>query len=124
MGGDLPTIRARRMNIGSECLHSFLMYRASLPNPVDMLGAMWIIEGLGNKRAREWAERIESQLQLSTVSTRFLRYHGGNDERHLDKLYGLLDRICVTAEVAEEVNRTSRIVGRLYALQLEEIDHE
>jgi hypothetical protein len=123
-GGSLETIRAQRMNIGSECLHSFLMYRASLPNPKDLLGAMWIIEGLGNKMAREWAERIESQTGADRVSTRFLRYHGNNDDRHLDKLYGMLDRICTSTEAADEVTRTSRIVGRLYALQLEEIDHE
>jgi 3-oxoacyl-[acyl-carrier-protein] synthase-3 len=84
---------------------------------------MWIIEGLGQKMANEWAERIEAQT-ATAAATRFLRYHGKNDDRHLDKLYGLLDRICTSAAVADEVMRTSRIVGRLYALQLEEIDHE
>jgi 3-oxoacyl-[acyl-carrier-protein] synthase-3 len=122
-GGELAVIRAQRMNLGSECLHSFLMYRASQPNPTDLLGAMWIIEGLGQKMANEWAERIEAQT-ATAAATRFLRYHGKNDDRHLDKLYGLLDRICTSAAVADEVMRTSRIVGRLYALQLEEIDHE
>jgi hypothetical protein len=121
-GGALETIRARRMNVGSECLHSFLMYRASLPNPLDMLGAMWIIEGLGQKMAGDWADKIEAQTGVGPSATRFLRYHGDNDERHLDKLYGLLDRACVSAAAADEVARTSRIVARLYVLQLEEIE--
>jgi hypothetical protein len=123
-GGELETIRAQRMNIGSECLHSFLMHRASQPNPTDMLGAMWIIEGLGQKMATEWAEKIEAQVPSTVGATRFLRYHGGNDESHLDKLYGVLDRVCTGPEVVGEVVRTSRIVGRLYALQLEEIGDE
>lgn len=123
-GGELETIRAQRMNIGSECLHSFLMHRASQPNPTDMLGAMWIIEGLGQKMVTEWAEKIEAQVPSAVGATRFLRYHGSNDESHLDKLYGVLDRVCTGPEAVDEVVRTSRIVGRLYALQLEEIDGE
>lgn len=123
-GGVLETIRAQRMNIGSECLHSFLMHRASQPNPTDMLGAMWIIEGLGQKMATEWAEKIEAQVPGTVGATRFLRYHGSNDEGHLAKLYGVLDRVCTGPEAVDEVVRTSRIVGRLYALQLEEIDGE
>lgn len=123
-GGELGTIRAQRMNIGSECLHSFLMHRASQPNPTDMLGAMWIVEGLGQKMASEWAEKIEAQAPGAAGATRFLRYHGSNDQSHLDKLYGVLDRVCTGPEPIDEVVRTSRIVGRLYALQLEEIDGE
>lgn len=119
-GGDAETIRSQQMNIGSEALHSFLMYRASQPNPVDLLGAMWIIEGLGNKMASEWANRIE-QLVGPGVGTQFLRYHGSNDSSHLDKLYGLIDRVSSSPAAEREIVRTSRIVGRLYALQLEEI---
>ena len=40
----------------------------------------------------------------------------------MNKLYGLLDRICTTEAVAEDIVRTADVVGRLYALQLEEID--
>jgi hypothetical protein len=122
-GGSLEAIRAQRMNIGSECLHGFLMYRASQPNPTCLLGAMWIIEGLGHKMASEWADRIEAQVADAATATRFLRYHGKNDDRHLAKLYGLLDRVCASDAAGAEVVRTSRIVARLYALQLEEIDH-
>jgi hypothetical protein len=123
-GGLLETIRAQRMNIGSECLHGFLMHHATQPNPTDMIGAMWIIEGLGQKMATDWAEKIEAQVPAAKGATRFLRHHGSNDESHMDKLYALLDRVCTSAAAVEEVVRTSRIVGRLYALQLEEIDGE
>ena len=51
-GGDLAAIRARARNPGSEALHGYMMYRASEPNPVGLLGAMWIVEGLGEKMAK------------------------------------------------------------------------
>jgi 3-oxoacyl-[acyl-carrier-protein] synthase-3 len=56
--------------------------------------------------------------------TRFLSYHADNDDTHLDKLYGLLDRVCTAPPAADDVVRTAVVVGRLYALQLEEVDGE
>ena len=38
-----------------------------------LLGAMWIIEGLGEKMAANWAERIESLTGCGSEATRFLR---------------------------------------------------
>ena len=98
------------------------MYRASEPNPVGLLGAMWIVEGLGEKMAKDWASRIEPLTGVGEASTRFLRYHGSNDDSHMNKLYGLLDRICTTEAISQDILRTAAVVGRLYALQLEEID--
>ena len=123
-GGKLATIRERQRNPGSEALHCFLMYRAGEPNPVELLGAMWIIEGLGEKMAKDWACRIETLTGVGEDATRFLRYHGSNDDSHMDKLYGLLDRVCTSEPVADGILRTAAVVSRLYALQLEEIDDD
>ena len=120
-GGRLEQIQAQPRNLGSEILHSYLMYRASQPNPACLLGAMWIIEGLGDKMAREWAARIEELTESDGSNTRFMRYHADNDQDHMDKFYGLLDRVCVDRKAADAIVLTSRIVGRLYAMQLEEI---
>ena len=38
----------------------------------------------------------------------------------MDKLYGLLDRVCSSAAIGVDIVRTATVVGRLYALQLEE----
>lgn len=121
-GGDLATIRAQPKNAGSEALHAFLMHKAGEPNPVGLLGAMWIIEGLGEKMASNWAGRIEELTGVDASCTRFVRYHADNDDSHMDKLYGLIDRICTTQQAADDVVRTATVVGRLYAMQLEEID--
>jgi hypothetical protein len=121
-GGSLDAIRSQSRNPGSEALHAFLMFRAGEPNPVGLLGAMWIIEGLGEKMAASWAARVEELTGLDGSCTRFLRYHGGNDSSHMDKLYGLLDRVCTGERSAADIVMTAAVVGRLYAMQLEEID--
>lgn len=122
LGGDLASIRSRPKNPGSEALHAFLMFKAGEPNPAGLLGAMWIIEGLGEKMAANWAERIETLTGCGRDCTRFLRYHGGNDDAHMNKLYGLVDRICTSEQRSNDVVMTARVVARLYAWQLEEID--
>ena len=121
-GGDLETLQAQVRNPGSEALHCFLMYRASQPNPVELLGAMWIIEGLGEKMANDWARRIEELIGNTADYTHFLRYHGDNDDSHMEKLYGLIDRVITSQAIADRVVRTAKVVGRLYAMQLEEIE--
>jgi hypothetical protein len=121
-GGDLATLQSQLRNPGSEALHCFLMYRASQPNPVDLLGAMWIIEGLGEKMANDWANRIEELIGNTEEYTRFMRYHGENDDSHMEKLYGLVDRVITSQQIADKAVQTAKVVGRLYALQLEEID--
>ncbi|MCP1675711.1 3-oxoacyl-[acyl-carrier-protein] synthase-3 [Natronocella acetinitrilica] len=123
-GGDLSTLQQGRRNAGTEALHAFLMYRASQTNPVDMLGAMWIIEGLGQKMANDWAGRVEDATDSNGELTRFMRYHGANDDGHMEKLYALLDTLCRSQADVDAILRTARVTGRLYALQLEEVDHE
>jgi hypothetical protein len=122
LGGDVAEIRARRKNPGSQALHAFLMHKAGEPNPGSLLGAMWIIEGLGEKMAGNWAERIETLTGCGPEATRFLRYHGHNDDAHMAKLYSLVDRICRSPQAADDVVDTAKIVARLYAWQLEEVD--
>jgi Iron-containing redox enzyme len=121
-GGAPEVIRSQPRNPGSEALHAFLMFRAGEPNPVGLLGAMWIIEGLGEKMAASWAARVEELTGFDAGCTRFLRYHSSNDSSHMDKLYGLLDRVCTSERAAADIVMTAAVVGRLYAMQLEEID--
>jgi len=123
-GGNLNDILGMERNVGSEALHGFLMHRSSRPNPVDLLGAMWIIEGLGEKMARSWAERIQDLTGLGEDSTRFMTYHGHNDGDHMERFYDMLDEVCVDEPTVRSIIKTSRVVARLYRLQLEEVEHE
>ena len=122
-GGQLEDIRSAPRNVGTEAFHAYMMHTASQPNPIGMLGAMWIIEGLGEKMANNWAEQIRELTGLGEEATAFLSYHGHNDDEHMDKLYAMLDRMATSEERGAIIAKTARIVGRLYVLQLEEIDN-
>lgn len=123
VGGDRATIEAGVKNPGSEALSAFMFNQASRENPFDLLGAMYIIEGLGANKATRWVELIQEQLELEPDQVRFLTYHGGADEEHTEKMFEILRSDLITREVAESIVHTARVVARLYALQLEEIDN-
>jgi 3-oxoacyl-[acyl-carrier-protein] synthase III len=123
LGGDPQVMTSASANIGSCALSAFVFRRAGLPDPVDLLGAMFVIEGLGMRRAAGWADRLAESLGLRDDQLSFLRYHAAGDEEHFRMLTaalrsGLLDDAAVT-----EIVRTARVTARLYALQLEELDH-
>jgi 3-oxoacyl-[acyl-carrier-protein] synthase III len=123
IGGSRQTIINAQRNIGSEALSAFLMQQASLPNPVDLLGAMFIIEGLGQKMADKWAKRIQHLTGISEQSTQFLSYHGCNDDGHIAKMHSILNSEAITMEAVPRILKTARVVARLYVLQLEELDN-
>jgi 3-oxoacyl-[acyl-carrier-protein] synthase-3 len=123
LGGSLDEIVGTPKNVGSEALSAFMFHRASQPDPLDLLGAMFVIEGLGRMKAGQWADALKSQLELADGQVSFLRYHGRNDDQHFDRLREVLASGVVTDEVAPRIVKTARVVARLYALQLEEMDN-
>ena len=122
VGGDRTRIEAGVKNPGSEALSAFMFNQANQENPFDLLGAMYIIEGLGANKATRWVELIRDQLELTENQVRFLTYHGGADEEHTNKMFEILRSDLITHEIAESILHTARVVARLYALQLEEVD--
>lgn len=122
VGGALEDIVDAPKNAGSEALSAFMFNQASRENPFDLLGAMYIIEGLGANKATRWMEMLEDQLGLQPAQVTFLTYHGGADQEHTDKMFQILRSELITAPVAESIAHTARVVARLYALQLEEVD--
>jgi hypothetical protein len=122
-GGDAETIRAAAKNIGSEALSAFMYQAASRPDPVGLLGAMFVIEGLGERLATPWSEAIKAQLGVGDDAVSFLAYHGENDGGHIDMFDRALEMAVTEARVGEDIVRHAKIVARLYRLQLEEIDN-
>ena len=121
--GDQGVMAVTPANIGSAALSAFVFHRAGLPDPVDLLGAMFVIEGLGKLKAAHWADRLQQSLGLRDDQLSFFRYHADGDDEHFQVLSaalrsGLLDDSAVTRIV-----KTARVVARLYALQLEELGH-
>lgn len=120
-GGELSVIRSAEKNIGSEALSAWMFHEASKPNPFGLLGAMWIIEGLGSIKAAEWGAAVKKRLDLPDEAVRFLRYHGENDVQHIGEFEAMLDMVLPDAAVAARIVKTARVTARLYALQIEEI---
>jgi 3-oxoacyl-[acyl-carrier-protein] synthase-3 len=114
---------ATSANIGSSALSAFVFHRAGQPDPVGLLGAMFVIEGLGVRKAAGWASRLSESLGLRDDQLSFLKYHAEGDSEHFGLLTaalrsGLLDDAAMTRIV-----KTARVTARLYALQLEELDN-
>ncbi len=121
VGGSLEEIRRAEKNIGSEALSAWMFHRASQENPFDLLGAMFIIEGLGARLARRWGLKIREQLGLDERQVSFLLYHGANDDNHFAKLEAAIGSGVLTEELAQRIVKTAKVTARLYALQLEEL---
>jgi 3-oxoacyl-[acyl-carrier-protein] synthase-3 len=121
VGGELETIRTGRKNIGSEALSSYILHRASQENPFDLIGAMFIVEGLGQRIARQWGERIRDQLGLANDQVSFFLYHSESDVKHFSRLDMAIESGILTEKLVTDIVKTAKVTARLYALQLEEI---
>ncbi|SFW12843.1 3-oxoacyl-[acyl-carrier-protein] synthase-3 [Sinomicrobium oceani] len=124
-GGREEDILTGNKNIGSEALSAFMFHRASQPDPFDLLGGMFIIEGLGNRVAGKWGRAIQQQLQLNDDQVSFFIYHESSDsnENHFERFEKAIQSDLLTKQIAEKIVKTAKVVARLYTMQLEEIDH-
>ncbi len=122
LGGSREELRAGRKNVGSEALSGYLFHYASKPNPAGLLGAMFVIEGLGARRAAQWAARFQEVLGLADNQVHFMRYHQEADGAHTGDMEAILTSGLIDDATADEIVRCAQVVARLYALQLEELD--
>ena len=120
-GGALATICRAEKNIGSEALSAWMFHEASKHNPFGLLGAMWIIEGLGSIKAAEWGRLAQSRLSLPDDAVRFLLYHGANDSSHIEEFHEMLALVLPDEITATRIVRTAEVTARLYVMQIEEI---
>lgn len=120
-GGALEAIQGADKNVGSEALSAWMFHQASLPDPFGLLGAMWIIEGLGALKAKAWGQAVQARLGLPGEAVRFLLYHGDNDAEHVQEFQAMLRLVLPDPAVAARIVRCAEVTARLYALQIEEI---
>ncbi|WP_201774108.1 iron-containing redox enzyme family protein [Demequina oxidasica] len=121
VGGSLDVLRGGRKNIGSEALSGYMFHYADRPNPIGLLGAMFIIEGMGARRAAQWANKFQEVLGLADNQVYFMRYHDEADSEHTGNLEAILGSGIIDDSAADEIVRCAQVVGRLYVLQLEEM---
>lgn len=120
-GGDLEKILNGEKNIGTVALTSFMFQQASKHNPIDLLGAMFIIEGIGKRLAGFWGELIKDQLNLDDQDVSFFTYHGVADENHFHNLEKALEHPRMNHELAIRIVKTAKTTAKLYKMQLEEL---
>ncbi len=121
LGENLATIQSGEKNIGSAALSSFMFQQASKPNPVDLLGSMFIIEGIGKRLAAFWGNMIKEQLKLTKEQVSFFTYHGEADEHHFHNLEQALNHPKLTMDIAKQIAKTAKTTAKLWKMQLEEL---
>jgi len=120
-GGTRVAIESGEKNIGSAALSAYMFQQASQPNPIDLLGAMFIIEGIGKRLAGYWGRMMQEQLQLRDDQVSFFTYHGVADENHFRNLEQALNHPALNMEIAKRIAKTAKTTAKLYQLQLEEL---
>lgn len=121
LGEDIEHIRSGVKNIGTIGLTSFMFQQASKPNPIDLLGSMFIIEGIGKRLAGYWGEMIKDQLSLKDNQVSFFTYHGVADENHFHNLEEALNHPKMNLDIAKRIVKTAKVTAKLYKMQLEEL---
>jgi 3-oxoacyl-[acyl-carrier-protein] synthase III len=122
-GGPAARIDDLRRNPGGEALNAYLHARAERPNAVGLLGAIYIIEGTGQRIVPALLPALRRQLALPLEAVRFLHYHGENDMNHLARWLTCAEHaLRVGGQAAvDDIIATARDTAQLYLLQLEAV---
>ena len=120
-GGGIRHMDALRRNAGGEALNAYMHCRAATPDPVGLLGGIYIIEGTGQRIIPALIPMLRRHATLRDNQLQFLRYHGENDENHLQRWLNAV-KIAIEiggAPVCADILVTAKAVADLYALQTE-----
>ena len=120
-GGELALDDLQR-NPGGNALNSYLHSLAATKNPVGLLGAIYIIEGTGQRIIPALLPLLRKQLDLPASAFRFLEYHGENDEHHLARWLTAVELVLAKdSQAAHTIAATAKRTAQLYLMQFEHI---
>ena len=120
-GGTEPLDNLRR-NPGGEALNSYLHSLAATTNPIGLLGAIYIIEGTGQRIVPALLPLLRKQVDLPASAFRFLEYHGANDEHHLARWLAAVELVmAIDPKAASAIIATAKRTAQLYLMQFEHI---
>ncbi|MBL8271028.1 3-oxoacyl-[acyl-carrier-protein] synthase III C-terminal domain-containing protein [Steroidobacter sp.] len=121
-GGTAQAIEDLRRNPGGEALNAYMHGLASQSNPFGLLGAIYIIEGTGQRIIPALLPLLKQQLELPAQSFRFLTYHGDNDVSHLARWLSAVEMAIELSPGCEErILAVARATADLYVLQMEHV---
>lgn len=121
MGGDINDLRAEIKNIGCEALSSYMFHQASQPDPLQILGVIFITENLFSLKPTSWVNQLKEKLGLEDHQLSFLNAYSKNADLNHTKLRTMLSASYITAEAAKKIAYAARVTGRLYGMALEEV---
>lgn len=123
-GGTVSDIADLRRNPGGEALNAYLHGLAATTNPIGLLGAIYIIEGTGQRIVPALLPLLKASLKLPPQVFRFLEYHGHNDEHHLNRWLMAVEMVmaldtdgCAPRQIID----TARHTAALYLMQFQHI---
>lgn len=119
-GGPVARIEDLRRNPGGDALNAYLHARAERPNPVGLLGSIYVIEGTGQRIVPALLPEIRRQLALPLEAVRFLHYHGENDVNHLARWLRCAELAIAAGGqgAVEDIIATAGDTAQLYLMQL------
>src|SRR5690606_9860033 len=123
-GGAVADIDALRRNPGGEALNAYLHALAATRDPVGLLGAIYIIEGTGQRIVPALLPLLKASLDLPPDRFRFLEYHGHNDENHLARWLMAVELALDMDEHGQAERRivdTARRTAALYLMQFHHV---
>ncbi|OAK66360.1 3-oxoacyl-ACP synthase [Variovorax paradoxus] len=123
-GGTVESIDELRRNPGGEALNAYLHGLAATRDPIGLLGAIYIIEGTGQRIVPALLPLLKASLKLPPDAFRFLEYHGHNDEHHLGRWLTAVEMVMAVegqARAARQITDTARHTAALYLMQFQHI---
>ena len=123
-GGTETDISKLRRNPGGEALNAYLHNLAATPNPIGLLGAIYIIEGTGQRIVPSLLPLLRAALPLPPDAFRFLEYHGANDENHLERwLMAVQMALALDSEgtAQQAILQTARNTAAMYLMQFQHV---
>lgn len=123
-GGRAGDIDQLRRNPGGEALNSYLHALAATPNPLGLLGAIYIIEGTGQRIIPALLPQMKACLELPADAFRFLDYHGENDAHHLTRWLHAVELVLehdADGDGARAIVDTARRTAQLYLMQFDHL---
>ena len=123
-GGTETDIGLLRRNPGGEALNAYLHSLAATPNPIGLLGAIYIIEGTGQRIVPSLLPLLRQALPLPPDAFRFLEYHGANDEHHLERWLMAVQmalELDGAGTAAQAIVQTARHTAQLYLMQFQHV---
>ncbi len=122
-GGKVASLDELKRNPGGEALNAYLHARAAQPDALGLLGAMYIIEGTGQRIVPALLPLLRQRLGWLGRSFNFLAYHGENDVAHLQRWLAAVETALALGgrDIAADIVDDARHTAALYARQLEMI---